>query len=85
MSNAVHLMQNSPESEVGIMPAALLIKGWHRRCSLGEWYLRNRRSVTHEYISNYILMISATNRKAKKKSVFVSPSGYLGGCRIGKV
>jgi len=30
MSNAVHLMQNSPESEVGIMPAALLIKDWYR-------------------------------------------------------
>lgn len=32
MPNAVHLMQNSPESEVGIMPAALLIKDWYRRC-----------------------------------------------------
>lgn len=31
MSNAVHLMQNSPESEVGIMPAALPIKDWYRR------------------------------------------------------
>lgn len=77
MSNAVHLMQNSPESEVGIMPAPV-----HRGCLLGEWYLHNRHSDTHEYVSNYIFMVSATNRKTK---IFVSLSGYLSGCRIGKV
>lgn len=82
MSNAVHLMQNSPESEVGIMPAALLVKDCYRRCLLGEWHLHNRRSITREYVSNYIVMISATNRKTK---IFVSLSGYLSGCRIGKV
>lgn len=82
MSNAVHLMQNSPESEVGIMSAPVLIKDWYRGCLWGEWYLHNRRSDTHEYVSNYILMISPTNRKTK---IFVSLSGYLSGCRIGKV
>lgn len=81
MSNAVHLMHNSLESEVGIMPAAL-IKDWYRRCLVGEWYLHNRRCISHESVSNYILMISATNRKTK---IFVSLSGYLSGCRIGKV